>query len=106
MAPYVGGGGFVLSGALLQPLSSLSRIIPVFPIDDVYTRMRLQAVGVSPEENSGFKTFDIEEDRENLCVHKNLILVHQRSPPADPEAMERHSQSPLDLLKTTRSDGG
>lgn len=79
--PYVGGGGFVLSGALLQPLNSVSRIIPMFPMDDVYTGMCLQAVGVSPEENSGFKTFDIkEEDRENLCVHKNLILIHQRSP--------------------------
>lgn len=79
--PYVGGGGFVLSGALLQPLTSASHVIPVFPIDDVYTGMCLQAVGVSPEENSGFKTFDIkEEDRENLCMHKNLILIHQRSP--------------------------
>lgn len=79
--PYVGGGGFVLSGALLQPLFSVSRVIPVFPMDDVYTGMCLQAVGVSPEENSGFKTFDVkEEDRENLCVHKNLILIHRRSP--------------------------
>lgn len=79
--PYVGGGGLVLSGALLRPLSSVSRLIPVFPVDDVYTGMCLQAVGVSPEENPGFKTFDVkEEDRENLCVHKNLILIHQRSP--------------------------
>lgn len=79
--PYVGGGGFVLSGALLQPLSSVSRVIPLFPMDDVYTGMCLQAVGVSPEQNPGFKTFDIkEEDRENLCVHKSLILIHQRSP--------------------------
>lgn len=79
--PYVGGGGFVISGSLLWPLASVSRIIPLFPMDDVYTGMCLQAVGVSPEENSGFKTFDIkEEDRGNLCVHKNLILIHQRSP--------------------------
>lgn len=79
--PYVGGGGFVISGTLLQPLASLSRIVPLFPMDDVYTGMCLQAVGVSPVENSGFKTFDIkEEDRENLCVYKNLILIHQRSP--------------------------
>lgn len=79
--PYVGGGGFVLSGALLQPLSSVSRLIPLFPMDDVYIGMCLQAVGVSPKENPGFKTFDIQEvDRENLCVHKNLILIHQRPP--------------------------
>lgn len=79
--PYVGGGGFILSGALLQPLTSISRFVPLFPMDDVYTGMCLQAVGISPEDNAGFKTFDIKkDDRENLCVHKTLILIHQRSP--------------------------
>ncbi|XP_049432988.1 N-acetyllactosaminide beta-1,3-N-acetylglucosaminyltransferase 2 [Epinephelus fuscoguttatus] len=78
---YAGGGGFLISGALLQPFHSVSRIIPFFPIDDVYAGMCLKAMGVSPEANAGFQTFDIkEEDRENLCVHKDLILIHQRSP--------------------------
>lgn len=79
--PYVGGGGFIISGTLLRPLASVSRVIPLFPMDDVYTGMCLQALGVSPVENSGFKTFDIrEEDRGNLCVYRKLILIHQRSP--------------------------
>lgn len=78
---YAGGGGFVISGALLQPLHSVSHVIPLFPMDDVYAGMCLQALGVSPESHSGFKTFDIkEDDRENLCVQKNLILIHQRTP--------------------------
>ncbi|XP_076591626.1 N-acetyllactosaminide beta-1,3-N-acetylglucosaminyltransferase 2 [Chaetodon auriga] len=78
---YAGGGGFLISGALLQPLYSISRVIPFFPIDDVYTGMCLKAVGVSPEAHSGFQTFDIkEQDRENLCIHKDLLLIHQRSP--------------------------
>lgn len=78
---YAGGGGFLISGALLQPLYSVSHVLPFFPIDDVYTGMCFQAVGVSPEAHTGFQTFDVkEQDRENLCIHKNLILIHQRSP--------------------------
>lgn len=78
---YTGGGGFLMSGALLQPLHSVSRVIPLFPIDDVYIGMCLLAVGVSPEAHPGFQTFDVKEpDRENLCIHKHLILIHRRSP--------------------------
>ncbi|XP_061683377.1 N-acetyllactosaminide beta-1,3-N-acetylglucosaminyltransferase 2 [Syngnathoides biaculeatus] len=78
---YVGGAGFVFSGALLAPLYSISGIIPFFPIDDVYTGMCFSALGVSPEAHAGFQTFDIRErDRENLCAYKKLILVHRRSP--------------------------
>ncbi|XP_054459219.1 N-acetyllactosaminide beta-1,3-N-acetylglucosaminyltransferase 2 [Anoplopoma fimbria] len=78
---YAGGGGFVLSGALLQRLYSISRVIPFYPIDDVYAGMCFKALGVSPEANAGFQTFDINEQyRENLCVNKNLILIHRRSP--------------------------
>lgn len=78
---YVGGGGFLLSGALLEPFYSVSQIIPFYPIDDVYTGMCFKAIGVTPEKHSGFHTFDVkEENRQNLCVHKDLILIHQRSP--------------------------
>ncbi|KAM9318764.1 N-acetyllactosaminide beta-1,3-N-acetylglucosaminyltransferase 2 [Pholidichthys leucotaenia] len=78
--PYTGGGGFLLSGALLQPLYSVSRFIPLFPIDDVYIGMCLKALGVSAEAHAGFQTFDVKlQDRENLCVHKTLILIHQRT---------------------------
>lgn len=78
---YAGGGGFVISGAMLQPLYSVSLVIPFFPIDDVYIGMCAKALEVSPEAHAGFQTFDVkEQDRENLCVHKDLILIHQRSP--------------------------
>uniref|UniRef100_A0A8C6SFC6 Hexosyltransferase n=1 Tax=Neogobius melanostomus TaxID=47308 RepID=A0A8C6SFC6_9GOBI len=78
---YIGGGGFVISGELIQRLYSISHVIPFFPIDDVYTGMCLKALGVSPEPHPGFQTFDVsEQGRENLCVHKGLILIHQRSP--------------------------
>lgn len=78
---YAGGGGFLFSGALLQPLYLVSHVLPFYPIDDVYAGMCFQAVGVSPEAHPGFQTFDVkEQDRENLCIHKSLILIHQRSP--------------------------
>ncbi|XP_034557369.1 N-acetyllactosaminide beta-1,3-N-acetylglucosaminyltransferase 2 [Notolabrus celidotus] len=78
---YVGGGGFLISGALLEPLYSVSRVIPFYPIDDVYTGFCFMAIGVSPERHPGFHTFDIKwENRENLCVHKGLTLTHGRSP--------------------------
>ncbi|XP_077422605.1 N-acetyllactosaminide beta-1,3-N-acetylglucosaminyltransferase 2 isoform X2 [Vanacampus margaritifer] len=78
---YVGGGGVVISGALLRPVYSNCGAIPFFPIDDVYVGMCFSALGVSPQAHAGFHTFDIRErDRENLCAYKKLILVHRRSP--------------------------
>lgn len=78
---YAGGGGFLFSGALLQHIYLMSHVLPFFPIDDVYTGICFLAVGVSAEAHPGFHTFDVkEQDRENLCIHKNLILIHQRSP--------------------------
>ncbi|XP_040032814.2 N-acetyllactosaminide beta-1,3-N-acetylglucosaminyltransferase 2 [Gasterosteus aculeatus] len=78
---YAGGGGFIISGALMQGLYSASSAIPFFPIDDVYAGMCLKALGVSPEHHNDFRTFDIkDQDRENLCIIKKLILIHRRSP--------------------------
>ncbi|XP_048121399.1 LOW QUALITY PROTEIN: N-acetyllactosaminide beta-1,3-N-acetylglucosaminyltransferase 2 [Alosa alosa] len=79
--PYAGGGGFVFSGALLESLYSMTWYIPFFPIDDVYTGMCFQALGIAPEKHNGFRTFDImEKDREDPCVHKDLLVVHRKSP--------------------------
>ncbi|XP_067245798.1 N-acetyllactosaminide beta-1,3-N-acetylglucosaminyltransferase 2 [Chanodichthys erythropterus] len=79
--PYAGGGGFLFSGNLLPSLYHVSFYIPFYPIDDVYTGMCFKAIGITPTKHDGFKTFDIrEQDRENPCVHKDLLLVHQRNP--------------------------
>ncbi|XP_029963885.1 N-acetyllactosaminide beta-1,3-N-acetylglucosaminyltransferase 2 [Salarias fasciatus] len=92
---YAGGGGFIFSGALLQPLHSLSLVMPFFPIDDVYMGMSFKALGVSPEAHAGFQTFDVKsQDRENLCIHKALMLVHQRMP-SEIKKLWRGIQSPL-----------
>ncbi|XP_072551722.1 N-acetyllactosaminide beta-1,3-N-acetylglucosaminyltransferase 2 [Salminus brasiliensis] len=78
---YAGGGGFLFSGNLLKPLYIISQYIPFFSIDDVYTGMCFKALGITPEKHHGFQTFDIrEQDREDACAHKNLLLVHKRTP--------------------------
>ena len=79
--PYAGGGGFLFSGALLGRMSQVSSLIPLFPIDDVYVGMCIHALGIAPEKHSGFQTFDVAaSDRENMCVHKKLMVIHQRTP--------------------------
>ncbi|XP_051952664.1 N-acetyllactosaminide beta-1,3-N-acetylglucosaminyltransferase 2-like [Xyrauchen texanus] len=79
--PYAAGGGFLFSGNLIPSLYHVSFYIPFFPIDDVYTGMCFKALGISPVKHNGFRTFDIrEQDRENACVHQDLLLVHQRNP--------------------------
>ncbi|XP_042201552.1 N-acetyllactosaminide beta-1,3-N-acetylglucosaminyltransferase 2 [Callorhinchus milii] len=78
---YMGGGGFVYSGSLIKPLYAVSHYIPFFPIDDVFTGMCFLALGVSPTHHEGFRTFDIDQrHRRDPCVHRDLLLVHQRTP--------------------------
>nr|XP_057935220.1 N-acetyllactosaminide beta-1,3-N-acetylglucosaminyltransferase 2 [Doryrhamphus excisus] len=92
---YVGGGGFLVSGALLRPLYSACNAIPFFPIDDVYIGMCFSALQVSPEDHGGFHTFDIrKKDRDNMCAYRSLILVHRRSP-QQVKKIWRGMQSPL-----------
>uniref|UniRef100_A0A670INT8 Hexosyltransferase n=2 Tax=Podarcis muralis TaxID=64176 RepID=A0A670INT8_PODMU len=78
---YAGGGGYIFSGPLVHWLHLISRHIAFYPIDDVYTGLCFQALGILPEAHPGFLTFDIaEKDRSDPCVHSRLLLVHRRSP--------------------------
>lgn len=78
---YAGGGGYLFSGSLIRRPYGVSKFLPFYPIDDVYSGMCFNALGILPEAHNGFQTFDIrEQDRENPCVHKDLLLVHRRSP--------------------------
>ncbi|XP_065111282.1 N-acetyllactosaminide beta-1,3-N-acetylglucosaminyltransferase 2 [Paramisgurnus dabryanus] len=78
---YAGGGGYLFSGQLAKRLHEVSRKVPLYPIDDVYTGMCLMKLGLAPEKHKGFRTFDIEEKyRDNACAYNSLMLVHPRSP--------------------------
>uniref|UniRef100_A0A3Q4GVI6 Hexosyltransferase n=1 Tax=Neolamprologus brichardi TaxID=32507 RepID=A0A3Q4GVI6_NEOBR len=79
--PYAGGGGYLYSGELAIRLHNVSQQVVLFPIDDVYTGMCLKKLGLVPENHNGFKTFDIEKKyKDNPCIHRNLMLVHSRTP--------------------------
>lgn len=79
--PYAGGGGFLYSGNLALRLYNATSRVLMYPIDDVYTGMCLEKLGLAPEKHKAFKTFDIEEKhKNNICSYSNLILVHPRKP--------------------------
>lgn len=79
--PYAGGGGYLYSAGVGIRLRNVSRQVSLFPIDDVYTGMCLQKLGLVPEKHQGFRTFNIEEKyRETPCAYQGLMLVHPRSP--------------------------
>lgn len=79
--PYAGGGGYLFSGDIAARLRNVSDHVALYPIDDVYTGMCLRKLGLAPEKNKGFRTFNIEEKyRHNPCAYKSLMLVHPRTP--------------------------
>lgn len=79
--PYAGGGGYLFSGDIAARLHNASQHVALYPIDDVYTGMCLRKLGLAPEKNKGFRTFNIEEKyRSNPCAYKSLMLVHPRTP--------------------------
>ncbi|XP_061580941.1 N-acetyllactosaminide beta-1,3-N-acetylglucosaminyltransferase 2-like isoform X2 [Cololabis saira] len=79
--PYAGGGGYLLSGELALRLLAASRRVALYPIDDVYTGMCLQKLGVAPQRGDGFRTFGLDAAlRGNPCVYRSLVLVHGCSP--------------------------
>lgn len=79
--PYAGGGGYLYSSEIAAHLHNASQHVVPYPIDDVYTGMCLRKLGLAPEKNKGFRTFNIEEKyRSNPCAYKSLMLVHPRTP--------------------------
>ncbi|MBN3298171.1 B3GN2 acetylglucosaminyltransferase, partial [Amia calva] len=80
--PYAGGGGLLYSGALAWRLRRAAERVVLFPIDDVFLGMCLQRLGVTPMTHPGFHTFDLPDLqlRSQPCAHRNLLLVHRRSP--------------------------
>lgn len=77
--PYASGAGYLFSGNLALRLHSVSHRVLLYPIDDVFTGMCLEKLGLSPEEHSGFKIFDIDDDM-TPCMYRGLMMVHSRTP--------------------------
>ncbi|CAL8259864.1 unnamed protein product [Gadus morhua 'NCC'] len=85
--PYVGGGGFLMSGQLARRLFVVSEDLEMFPIDDVFLGVCLEKLQLAPEQHPGFKSFGITKARRlsirmntEPCFFKGLIMVHKMSP--------------------------
>ncbi|XP_059811194.1 N-acetyllactosaminide beta-1,3-N-acetylglucosaminyltransferase 2 [Hypanus sabinus] len=79
--PYAGGAGVLYTGRLARRLERAARALPLFPIDDVFTGMCLQRLGLAPTAHAGFHSFGINESqRWEPCAYRRLFMVHARSP--------------------------
>ncbi|CAL8393344.1 unnamed protein product [Boreogadus saida] len=83
--PYAGGGGFVMDGALARRLHGASETLELFPIDDVFLGMCLEALRVTPVKHDAFKTFGLVKSKTSKlnkepCFFKGMIVVHKLLP--------------------------
>ncbi|KAM4692882.1 UDP-GlcNAc:betaGal beta-1,3-N-acetylglucosaminyltransferase 7 [Discoglossus pictus] len=83
--PYAGGGGFIMSGALLPRLYKASETLELYPIDDVFLGMCLEVIKVSPIGHPGFKTFGIVKNKNSKmnkepCIFRSMLVVHKLLP--------------------------
>lgn len=83
--PYVGGGGFVMSGSLAQQLYVVSEGLELYPIDDVFLGMCLKLLGITPINHCGFKTFGLVKNKSSKmnkepCFYQSMLVVHKLLP--------------------------
>lgn len=83
--PYAGGGGFLMDGALARKLHWVAGTLELFPIDDVFLGMCLEALQVTPVKHNAFKTFGLVKDKTSKlnrepCFFKSMIVVHKLLP--------------------------
>lgn len=83
--PYLGGGGFVLSGYTAKVIFNMSQSIELLPIDDVYIGMCLKRAGLGPVSHIGVKTAGLQIPSQNAdphdpCYYKDILLVHRFLP--------------------------
>ncbi|XP_051025721.1 N-acetyllactosaminide beta-1,3-N-acetylglucosaminyltransferase 3 [Acomys russatus] len=83
--PYCGGGGFLLSRFTVAALRRAARVLPVFPIDDVFLGMCLRHQGLAPASHSGVRTAGVFSPSPRVssfdpCFYRDLLLVHRFLP--------------------------
>lgn len=83
--PYCGGGGFLLSRFTAAALHHAARVLPVFPIDDVFLGMCLRQQGLAPGSHNGVRTAGVHVPSPRLssfdpCFYQKLLLVHRFLP--------------------------
>ncbi|XP_059197257.1 UDP-GlcNAc:betaGal beta-1,3-N-acetylglucosaminyltransferase 7 [Centropristis striata] len=84
--PYAGGGGFLMDGSLVRRLYLAAETLELYPIDDVFLGMCLEALQVTPIKHNAFKTFGLVKNKNSKmnrepCFFKSMIVVHKLLPP-------------------------
>lgn len=84
--PYAGGGGFIMDATLARKLYWVANTLELYPIDDVFLGMCLEALEVTPIKHIAFKTFGLVKNKESKlnkepCFYKSMIVVHKLLPP-------------------------
>ncbi|TKS72681.1 N-acetyllactosaminide beta-1,3-N-acetylglucosaminyltransferase 2 [Collichthys lucidus] len=78
---YGGGGGVVYSSLLTRRLHLTSKMVHLYPIDDVYVGMCMERLNTYPVHHPAFLTFDFPRKEGNeLCSYHTILMVHKRSP--------------------------
>lgn len=83
--PFCSGGGILLSRYTASVMYSMSKYVPLFPLDDVYLGILLYKAGLALTSHAGVKTFGMdipskEVDKLDPCYYKDLLLVHRFLP--------------------------
>lgn len=83
--PYAGGGGFLMDGPLARRLHLVADTLELYPIDDVFLGMCLEALQVTPIKHNAFKTFGLVKNKSSKlnrepCFFKSMIVVHKLLP--------------------------
>ncbi|NXY87198.1 B3GN3 acetylglucosaminyltransferase, partial [Alcedo cyanopectus] len=82
--PYCGGGGMLMSGYTARLISRESRLVELFPIDDVYLGMCLERTGLLPSSHPGIRNLGVrvpgKADPFDPCYFRELLLVHRFMP--------------------------
>uniref|UniRef100_A0A4W3GXF6 Hexosyltransferase n=1 Tax=Callorhinchus milii TaxID=7868 RepID=A0A4W3GXF6_CALMI len=84
-APYIGGGGILMSSYSANAIYNASQTLQLFPIDDAFLGMCLEKAGLSPKSHDGFRTLGINDllrkgKTEQPCILRKLMLVHRYLP--------------------------
>lgn len=83
--PFLSGGGILLSKYTAAVMHSMSKHIPLFPLDDVYLGILLAKAQLKLTSHAGIKTFGLEiptkkVDEFDPCFYRDLLLVHRFLP--------------------------
>lgn len=75
-----------MDATLARKLYWVANTLELYPIDDVFLGMCLEALEVTPIKHIAFKTFGLVKNKESKlnkepCFYKSMIVVHKLLPP-------------------------